>query len=117
MSIYHPYEPSETAGGFVCPTRETVMAWERNEEKITSVPSFLDILRNELSLETLSLEDIICDGNYYDFERIDTINKQRGKVDFDIRKANISLKDWIYRLRPIARCPADRIIKCKEDEG
>ncbi|OQD76232.1 hypothetical protein PENANT_c135G08544 [Penicillium antarcticum] len=116
MSTYHPYEPSETAGGFVCPTRETVMAWERNEEKITSVPSFLDILRNELSLETLSLEDIICDGNYYDFERIDTTDKQRGKVDFDIRKANISLKDWIYRLRPIARCPADRIIKCKEDE-
>lgn len=116
MSTYHPYEPSETAGGFVCPTRETVMAWERNEEKITSVPSFLDILRNDLSLETLSLEDIICDGNYYDFERIDTTDKQRGKVDFDIRKANISLKDWIYRLMPIARCPADRIIKCKEDE-
>ncbi|CAI7583081.1 unnamed protein product [Penicillium discolor] len=117
MSTYHPYEPSEIAGGFVCPTRETVMAWERNEEKITSVPSFLDILRNELSLETLSLEDIICDCNYYDFERIDTTDKQRGKVDFDICNANISLKDWISRLRPIARCLADRIIKCKEDEG
>jgi hypothetical protein len=117
MSTYHPYEPSESAGGFVCPTRETVMAWGRNEEKITCVSSFLDILRNELSLETLSLEDIISDGNYYYFERVDTADKQRGKVDFDIRKANISLKDWISRLRPIARCPADRIIKCKEDEG
>jgi hypothetical protein len=117
MSTYHPYEPSKTAKGLFYPTRETLMAWERNEEKITSMPSFLDILRNELSLETLSLEDIICDGNYYDFERIDTTDKQGGKVDFDIRKANISLKDWISRLRPIARCPANRIIKCKEDKG
>ncbi|OQD72836.1 hypothetical protein PENANT_c223G02143 [Penicillium antarcticum] len=117
MSTYHPYEPSETAGGFVCPTRETVMAWKRNEEKITSVPSFLKFLRNELSLETLSLEDIICDDNYYDFERIDSADKQRGKVDFDIHKANISLKDWISRLRPIASCPADRIINRKEDKG
>ncbi|KAJ5876467.1 uncharacterized protein N7529_002051 [Penicillium soppii] len=117
MSTYHPYEPSKTAGGCFYPTRETVMAWERNEEKITSMPSFLDILRNELSLETLSLEDIICDGNYYDFERIDTTDKQGGKVEIDIRKANISLKDWISRLRPIARCPTNRIIKCKEDKG
>lgn len=93
------------------------MAWKRNEEKITSVPSFLKFLRNELSLETLSLEDIICDDNYYDFERIDSADKQRGKVDFDIHKANISLKDWISRLRPIASCPADRIIKRKEDKG
>ncbi|CAG8116733.1 unnamed protein product [Penicillium olsonii] len=116
MSTYHPYEPS----GFaccVCPTREIVMAWQRNEQKITCMPSFLDILRNELSLETLSLEDIISDGNYYYFERVDTANKQREKVEFDIRKANMSLKDWISRLRPIARCPPGSIIERKEDKG
>ncbi|CAG7921966.1 unnamed protein product [Penicillium olsonii] len=116
MSTYHPCEPSGFAG-CVCPTRETVMAWQRNEQKITCVPSFLDILRNELSLETLSLEDIISNGNYYYFERVDTADKQWEKVEFDIRKANMSLKDWISRLRPIARCPPDSIIERKEDKG
>jgi hypothetical protein len=93
------------------------MAWKRNEEEITCVSRFLDILQNELSLETLSLEDIICDGNYYYFERVDNRNKQSGQVEFDIRKANLSLKDWISRLRPIASCPADRVLELKEDKG
>lgn len=93
------------------------MAWKRNEEKMTCVSGFLDILQNELSLETLSLEDIVCDGNYYYFKRINIGLKQSGQVDFDIRKANLSLKDWISRLRPIASCPANLVLDPKEDEG
>jgi hypothetical protein len=116
-TYYYPYTPPESARGSVCPTWETVMAWKRNEEEITCVSRFLDILQNELSLETLSLEDIICDGNYYYFERVDNRNKQSGQVEFDIRKANLSLKDWISRLRPIASCPADRVLELKEDKG
>ncbi|CAG7946759.1 unnamed protein product [Penicillium nalgiovense] len=115
-TYYYPYEPPESARGSVCPTWETVMAWKRNEEEITCVSRFLDILQNELSLEKLSLEDIICDGNYYYFERVDNGNKQSGQVEFDIRKANLSLKDWISRLRPIASCPADRVLELKEDK-
>lgn len=79
--------------------------------------SLLDTLQNKLSLETLSLEDIICDGNYYYFKGVNDENEQSGRVDFDIRKANLSLKEWISRLRPIARCPGNRILDLKEDEG
>lgn len=117
LSTYHPYSPTEYARGSVCPTLETRMAWDRNEEKMTCVSSFLEILQNELSLETLSLEDIICDGNYYYFQTVNNGNEQSGQVDFDICKTNLSLKDWISRLRPIARCPANRVLDLKEDEG
>jgi hypothetical protein len=116
-TYYYPYEPPESARGSICPTWETLTAWKRNEEEITCVSRFLDILQNELSLETLTLEDIICDGNYYYFESVDIGNKQSGQVEFDIRKANLSLKDWISRLRPIASCPAYRVLWLKEDEG
>ena len=92
------------------------MAWRRNEEKVTCLSSLLDILQNELSLETLLLEDIICDGNYYYFERVNG-NGQSGRVDFDIRKANLSLKEWISRLRPISHCPGYRILDLKENKG
>jgi hypothetical protein len=78
---------------------------------------FLDILQNKLSLEILSLEDIICDGNYYYFKRIDIGLEQSGQVDFDVRKANLSLKDWISRLRLIVSCPANLVLDPKEDEG
>lgn len=101
LSTYHPYSPTGYARGSVCPTLETRMAWDRNEEKMTCVSSFLEILQNELSLETLSLEDIICDGNYYYFQTVNNGNEQSGQVDFDICKTNLSLKDWISRLRPI----------------
>jgi hypothetical protein len=117
LSTYHPYSPPESARGSVCPTWETRMAWQRNEEKVTCMSSLLDTLQNELSLETLSLEDIICDGNYYYFRRVNNGNEQSGRVDFDIREANLSLKEWISRLRPIAHCPGNRILDLKEDEG
>jgi hypothetical protein len=52
------------------------MAWKRNEEKVTCLSSLLDTLQNELSLETLSLEDIICDGNYYYSKRVNNGNEQ-----------------------------------------
>ncbi|KAJ5505086.1 hypothetical protein N7463_007960 [Penicillium fimorum] len=116
LSTYHPYSPPESARASVCPTLETQMVWRRNQEKVTCLSSLLDILQNELSLETLSLEDIICGGNYYYFERVNG-NEQSGRVDFDIRKANLSLKEWVSRLRPIARCPGYRILDLKEDKG
>jgi hypothetical protein len=117
LSTYHPYPPPEYARGSVCPTWETRMAWKRNEEKVACVSCLLDTLQNELSLETLSLEDIICDGNYYYFKRVNNGNEQSGRVEFDIRNANLSLKEWISCLRPIAHCPGNRILELKEDEG
>lgn len=116
LSTYRPYSPPEFARGSVCPTWGTQMAWRRNEEKVTCLSSLLDILQNELSLETLSLEDIICDGNYYYFERVNG-NEESGRVDFDIREANVSLKEWISCLRPNAHCPGYRILDLKEDKG
>ncbi|CAG8179286.1 unnamed protein product [Penicillium salamii] len=115
-SIYDPYDPPEATRASVCPTWETQMAWKRNEEKITCVSRFLDLIQNELSLETLSLEDIICDGNYHYFERLDNANDQSGQVVFDMHRANTSLKDWFSRLRPIACCPAKRVLDLKEDK-
>jgi hypothetical protein len=76
LSTYHPYSPPEYARGSGCPTWETRMAWKRNEEKVTCLSSLLDTLQNELSLETLSLEDIICDGNYYYSKRVNNGNEQ-----------------------------------------
>ena len=116
LSTYDPYYPPRFTRGSVCPTWETQMAWSRNQEKVTCLSSLLDILQNELSLEILSLEDIICDGNYYYFKGVNG-NKQSGRVDFDIRKANLSLKEWISRLRPIADCPSRLILDPKEDKG
>lgn len=115
-SIYHPYSPPEFAGS-VCPTLETRMAWKRNEQKVTCVSSLLDILQNELSLEILSLEDIVCDGNYYYFKRVSDGIEQSGRVDFDIRSAGILLREWISDLRPEASCPGYRILGLKEYEG
>ncbi|CAG7943137.1 unnamed protein product, partial [Penicillium nalgiovense] len=115
LSTYDPYSPPEFAQGSVCPMWDLQMEWRRNQEKVTCLSSLLDILQNELSLETLSLEDIICDGNYYYFQRVNG-NGQSGRVDFDIRKANLSLKEWISRLRPIAHCPGYRILDLKKDE-
>ncbi|CAG8099327.1 unnamed protein product [Penicillium nalgiovense] len=115
LSTYHPYSPPKFARGTFSPMRETQMAWRRNEEKMTCLSRLLDILQNELSLETLSLDDIICDRNYYYFERVNG-NEQSGRVSFDIRKANLSLKEWISRLRPIARCPGKLILDLKEDK-
>ncbi|KAJ5661065.1 uncharacterized protein N7484_000437 [Penicillium longicatenatum] len=117
LSTYHPYSPPDYTRGSVCPTWETQMAWKRNEEKVTCMSSLLGTLQNELSLETLSLEDIICDDNYYYFKNIDNGTEQSGRVDFDIREASISFKEWISRLSLVAHCPGYRILALKEDEG
>jgi hypothetical protein len=79
--------------------------------------SLLGTLQNELSLETLSLEDIIYDDNYHYFKNINNGTEQSGRVDFDIREASISFKEWISYLSPVARCPGYRILALKEDEG
>lgn len=115
-SIYHPYSPPGFAGS-VCPTLETLMAWKRNEQKVTCVSSLLDTLQNDLSLEILSLEDIICDDNYYYFKRINDGIEQSGRVDFDIRSAGILLREWISDLRLEASCPGYRILGLKRNEG
>jgi hypothetical protein len=115
-STYHPHSSPEFAGS-VCPTLETLMAWERNEQKVTCVSSLLDTLQNELSLEILSLEDIICDGNYYYFKRVNDGIEKSGRVDFDIRSAGILLREWISDLRPEASCPGYRILGLKAHKG
>lgn len=93
------------------------MAWKRNEQKVTCVSSLLDTLQNDLSLEILSLEDIICDDNYYYFKRINDGIEQSGRVDFDIRSAGILLREWISDLRLEASCPGYRILGLKRNEG
>ncbi|KAJ5785562.1 uncharacterized protein N7503_010774 [Penicillium pulvis] len=116
-SIYDPYPPPEFADS-VCPTLEARMAWKRNEQNLTCVSSLLDTLQNELSLEALSLEDIICDGNYYYFfQRGNDGIEKSGRVDFDIHSAGILLREWISDLKPEARCPGYRIIDLKESRG
>lgn len=93
------------------------MAWKRSEEKVTCVSILLYILQDELSLEILSPEDIICDGNYYCFKTANNGNEQSGRVDFDIRKAGVSLEKRIFRLRPTAHRPGNHFLALKEDEG
>lgn len=117
LSTYHLYSPPEYDRGSVCPTWETRMAWKRNQEEVTCISNLLDTLQNEPSLETLSLEDIICDGNYYYFKSVNNGNEQSGRVDFDIRKAGCSLKEWISRLRPTPCYPGNQILALKEDKG
>ncbi|KGO63540.1 hypothetical protein PITC_049220 [Penicillium italicum] len=116
-TIYQPYCPLRFYRASVCPGWEAIMAWERHQEKVTCVSSLLDTLQNELSLETLSLEDIVCDGNYYNFKRVNIGTQESDRVDFDIRSANLSWKEWISLLRPIAHCPPNLIIDRKQDKG
>lgn len=115
-SIYDPYPPPEFASS-VCPTLETRMAWKRNEQKVTCVSSLLDTLQNELSLEVLSLEDIVCVGNYYHFRRVNDGSKKHGRVDFDIHSAGVLLREWIPDLKTEACCPGSCILDLKEDRG
>ncbi|KAJ5525066.1 hypothetical protein N7494_011716 [Penicillium frequentans] len=115
-SIYHPYSPPGFAGS-VCPAYQTLRAWTRNEQMVTCVSSLLDTLQNELSLEVLSLEDIICDGNYYYFKRVNDGIQRKGRVDFDIHSAGTLLREWVSDLRPEPSCPGYRVLDLNEHGG
>lgn len=93
------------------------MAWKRNEQNMTCVSSLLDTLKNDLSLEVLSLEDIICDGNYYHFKRVNDRIGISGRVGYDIRSDGILLREWISDLRPEASCPGYRILELNKHGG
>ncbi|KAJ5261227.1 hypothetical protein N7478_011822 [Penicillium angulare] len=116
-STYHPYSPPRYAHISLCPTRETEIEWKRHEKMVTCMSGLLNIIKNDLSLENLSLEDVICDGNYYYFRGFNESAGTSGRVDFDSRNAGILLGEWISSLRPEASYPGYRVLEFKEDEG
>lgn len=84
---------------------------------VTYISRLLNIIKNDLSLENLSLEDIICDENYYYFRGFNNSVRTSGRVNFDCRNASILLGEWISSLRPEASYPGYRVLELKEDEG
>lgn len=96
---------------------ENLLEWKSSEQSVTCVSSLLDTLKNELSLEELSLEDIVCDDNYYYFTGLNDGMEKSGRVNFDIRSAGIPLREWIDDLWPELYCPAHHILHRRKFEG
>jgi hypothetical protein len=80
------------------------------------VSSLLGLFQNELSLEKLTLEEIVCDKTYYYFKKANEV-KPTFYVEFDIRSGDISFNEWISHLKPVTSEPDFVRSSVREDQG
>lgn len=113
-STYHPYIPQfEIYGNMrtVGPPSEV----RHIQPTKTCVSSLLSLFQNELSLQKLKLEDIVCNNTYYCFKKANEI-KPTPFVEFDIRSSDMPYSEWVSHLRPVASKP-DIFSRQRADEG
>lgn len=88
----------------------------RVQPTTTCVSSLLGLFQNELSLERLTLEEIVCNETYYYFKKVNE-TKPTFYVEFDIRGGDISFNEWISHLTPVTSEPDFILSNLREAQG
>ncbi|KAJ5087701.1 hypothetical protein N7456_011317 [Penicillium angulare] len=114
QSIYHPYIPQFEISGNVRAVGSSSMTGHF-QPTTTCISSLLDLFQNNLCLQRLALEDIVCDNTYYCFKKANEI-KPTPYVEFDIRSGDIPYSEWISHLRPVASNPGVNLRE-RADQG